>query len=562
MEFGLALAAVEAGSYVSWWKALLALVVILLWARLLTWIDKDTDRAHLPRLAVNSGMMAVMLLGVAAFLLLPQFGVAFLVLLVFLAIDLGIYLLLRNAKVGLADIGDELKSFVSAPFAKLQREKKEETGPGEVTLFTHKGSPVSPPDAESPDLPGFTAIQRLLAGPLKTEAEQVDLVAGEQAGQVRYIVDGMPYNGTPLEKNAAASAVTFVKKIAGLDANERRRPQVGSIKAAIEGAKRELQVTTAGTKAGESMRIVVDAKKRHDIKVEQAGFTQDQIEVIDELVRTPGGVVLLSAPRGQGLSTLLYGLIRRHDAFLTNIATVEREKLMDLEGITQNLIPPPGGPAEEVKQIEWVVSGEPDVIMVPQTDNARSAVALIQHAANGKRAYVGIRAASTFEAINQWRKLVGDDKAALKHLKMVINGRVVRKLCAACKVSYTPDPETLRKMNMSPEKVGKLFQARTQPMRDQRGNPIICSFCHDLRFKGRVGVFEIFHVDDEVRQVLLAGGTGSQLKALFRKQKGRYLQEQALLVVEQGDTSVQEVLRALRVGQEPSEKPASAKAGA
>jgi type II secretory ATPase GspE/PulE/Tfp pilus assembly ATPase PilB-like protein len=515
-------------------------------------MDKDADRAHLPRVPLNAGMLIGLILGVLFFFLLAGFGIALAVLLVMLGLDLGIYLAMRNQKVGLKDVGEELRGFFSAPFSKLSREKKVEAGPGEVMLFNHRGSPVMMPDSESPELPGFNALQRLLAGPLKTNAEQIDLAAGENGVAVKYVVDGMPYNGTPLDRTAGAAAVSYAKQLAGLDTSDRRRPQSGNIKAQIDNQKKEIQITTAGTKAGESMRITVDPKHRNDFKIETAGFSEDQVQVIDELIRDPGGVVVLSTPKDQGLTSLLYAMIRRHDAFLTNIATVEKEKLLDLEGITQNILPSPAGPAEELKTVDWVVSQEPDVIMVPQVENPRSAVALIQSAANGKRVYVGVRASSTFDAINQWRKTVGDDKAAMKQLRFVINGRVLRRLCTACKVAYTPDPETLRKMNMSPEKVGKLYQARTQPLRDQRGNPIVCSFCNDLRFKGRVGVFEMFPIDDEIKQVVMGGGSASQLKNLFRKQRGRYLQEQALLLVEEGETSVQEVLRVLRIGDAPA----------
>src|SRR6185436_3919694 len=133
---------------------------------------------------------------------------------------------------------------------------------------------------------------------------------------------------------------------------------------------------------------------------------------------------------------------------------------------------------------------------------------------------------STFDTLNLWRKLIGDDKVALKDLKLVINSRVMRRLCAACKVGYTPDPGTLRKLNMDPDKVSKLYQARTQPIRDPKGNPIPCEFCKELRFKGRVGVYETLIVDDEVRALIAGGGSTNQLKALFRKQRGKYLQEQ------------------------------------
>jgi general secretion pathway protein E len=145
-----------------------------------------------------------------------------------------------------------------------------------------------------------------------------------------------------------------------------------------------------------------------------------------------------------------------------------------------------------------------------------------------------------------WRKLIGDDRKAMRNLKYVISGRILRKLCAACKVGYTPDPATLRKLNLNPDKVRTLFQARSTPLMDPKGNPIPCEFCRELQFKGRTGVFETMLVDDEVRQIIEAGGSANQLKSAFRKQRGRYLQEQALAKVEAGETSVQEVLRVMK----------------
>ena len=86
---------------------------------------------------------------------------------------------------------------------------------------------------------------------------------------------------------------------------------------------------------------------------------------------------------------------------------------------------------------------------------------------------------------------IGDDKKALKDLKMIVAGRVVRKLCDACKIDYTPDPDTLRKMNLPADRVSRLFTARTTPLKDSRGHDVVCDFCYDLRFRGRVGVFEV-----------------------------------------------------------------------
>ncbi len=215
----------------------------------------------------------------------------------------------------------------------------------------------------------------------------------------------------------------------------------------------------------------------------------------------------------------------------------------DLEGITQNKLAANAVPAEETKQIDWLISQEPDVMLIDQVTAPQTAANLIKFAKGGKRVYVGMRAANTFDALEQWRKLVGDDRRATEVLRLIVNGRVLRKLCMACKFSYAPDPMTLRKLGINPDKVSTLFQARTQPLRDQKGNPVPCEFCGDLHFKGRTGVFETLVIDDEVREIINAGRSPNQV---FRKQRGKYLQEEALSLVERGDTSVQEVLRVLK----------------
>src|SRR5438477_4590283 len=106
------LAAVEVGQYVSIWKILVLLVFLLIWAKLLTWMDKDAIDAHLPRMALNSGTLLGFVIGVLAFLMLPTFLVAFSVLLFFFVVDMGVYLLLRHQKVGLSDLNSTFTNWV------------------------------------------------------------------------------------------------------------------------------------------------------------------------------------------------------------------------------------------------------------------------------------------------------------------------------------------------------------------------------------------------------------------------------------------------------------------
>jgi len=375
---------------------------------------------------------------------------------------------------------------------------------------------------------------------------------------VTFLVDGYPYNAPSMNRAAAASAITFLKKLAGMDVNDKRKPQAGTAKVILDGKRSELEVATAGTTAGETLRITVDPKKKSPFTLDTLGFSNEQLKNIRALLEENKGIVLVAAPKTQGLTTLLHTILRAHDAFVHHIQTVEHAPKEDLEGITQNKLAANASPADEFKQVEWVASQIPDVMLVDEISNPQSARELVKFAREGRRVYLGMRAATTFEALDQWRKLVGDDKAATDYLTMIIAGRVVRRLCMACKVGYSPDPDSLRKLNMDPNRVTQLFQARTQPLRDPKGNPMTCDFCVDLRFKGRFGVYEVFMIDDEVRSAVLAGGTLNQLKTIFRKGRGRYLQEMALAQVEAGETSVQEVLRVLKGPEQP---PASGGAG-
>jgi general secretion pathway protein E len=539
-------AVVEVGGYISIWKCAVLLVVVLIWARLLTWTDKDAEAAHLPRSALNTGFMLGLVLALLLFFFLPGFFVALAALVVILAIEVIAYLVIRNNKVGLKDLGDQFRDWLAGFKGKG---KKGKAVRGDVALIGKSGAPIEPieeGEGAAAEKAGYEALQEIFTDPLRKGADRVELAAAEGRSAVRFWVDGVGYEGLAIAKNDAGIAINMLKDAMGLDTSDRRKPQMGTLKATIDGKKHELRVLTAGSTAGESIAVDVNVKSRHEVRLESAGFTKDQLAVMQEVIAEPGGIVLLAAPKGQGLTTLEYAILRAHDAFLTHIQTVERAPDIELEGITQNELPSNPQPGEEAKLVSWVVSQEPEVIMIGRLEDPRSAADLIKFASTGKRAYIGLRAGSTFDALAHWRKLVGDDRQATKHLRLVVAGRVVRKLCEACKIDYAPDPDTLRKLNMSPDKVGKLYTARTSPLKDSRGNVVVCEFCQDMRFRGRSGIYEIFAVDDEVRTAIARGGSINELKMLFKKQKRRYLQEAALIKAVAGETSLQEVARVMK----------------
>jgi len=547
VHFVLAAAQMSGGGYVSIIKIVPAVAMLFLWAKLLTWADKDAVAAHLPRVPLNLGMVMGMVGAYLLFFVLPYYFVTLPLLVVVFGAEVGTYLTIRQQKVGLQDLKGQFDKWLKGFGAK----KEVEAPAGDVLLMTKSGQAVEPPKNDAPDRPAYDATQLALTDPLRKGSDQVDIDSRSEANTLRYTVDCVTYAAAGLDRASAGAAIGYLKAIAGLDVEDRRKPQTGNMRILLDKNKYDVKVQTAGNTAGEAMRIEFNPKKKHEFALADLGFTEEQLTTIRESIADNDGVVLVSAPKGMGLTSLLYGILRGHDAFLQHIQTVERDPQQDLDGITQSKLATNAPAAEEFKQTDWVISQEPDLIMINQIEDPRTATELIKFtksAEHTRRVYVGIRALSTFDALDQWRKLIGDDALASEQLRMVINGRVLRKLCMACKVEFAPDQAMLRKLGMNPEKVTSLFQARTQPLRDQKGNPVVCEFCHDLRFKGRRGVFEIMKIDDEMRAAITGG---KPIEAVFRRQRGRFLQDEALGMVEAGETSVQEIKRVMKPGEAP-----------
>lgn len=539
------LASIPVGPYINGYALLPVVVVLLIWARLMTWMDKDAPLVHLPRQVMNAANFAGLVAAVLVFLMAPLgLWVSLSIFVGFLVAEMGVYLGLRHRKVGSADLVAQLKGLLER---RGKREKEVKASANEVLIINKAGVPMSMPDAQTPERLQYDAAQLVLGDAMRKNAERIEMVSSNEGAGITYLVDGYPYDGPTLDRSAAGGAVNYLKFVAGLDINEKRKPQTGPFKISLNGAKRDMQVTTKGSSSSESVLVISEPKKRHSIPLDALGFSPEQLQAVKDSIAEGSGLVLLAVPPGHGLTALEYAIVRSHDAFLQHLLTIERHPEQDLEGVTQNPLPPSATAAEEAKQVAWVVSQEPDAILMATIEDSNSARDLAAFAENaGRRAYVGLRSGSAFDALRHWRKLVGDDTLAIKSLRMIIAGRTIRKLCEACKVGYTPDPTLLKKLNMDPAKVNKLYQARTSPMRDAKGRPVPCTFCNDLAFKGRVGVYEVLVIDEEMRQLILGNGTENQLKAAFRKQKGRYMQEMALDLVEMGETSVNEVQRVLR----------------
>lgn len=538
--------------YVNLIKVGVVLVGLLLWGITAQWIDRDTDKVKTQREKWN---MIVLSGGLVSYfwLLVPPWsdGLFMVGLLGWLAIAGGPmlgYVLHRNGRVIPANRILTPKHFKQLLGLDKSGKKGVSTKGLRVQLEDHDGKFVEPPD-EPGGLVAYDLVQDFLYDLLWRRATDVDLVITKDRYRLIYKIDGVATekpDGVPLEDGERI--IQFMKKIAGLNVEEIRRPQSGSIEVSLlnqEGPVGKTEVSTSGSTAGERLRLHIQAEAKL-LRLQDLGITKQRVERVKKFLSNKNGIVLFSSPPENGLTTTQYAILRSHDAYINNIHALERKSLMDIDNITQQIYDGPNKDVDYARTLQMVLRREPDIVMVSDCDDRETARIAIRSAADNRKIYLGMHANDSFDALGKFLTWVGNNALSAKGLLGVVNQRLVRVLCEECREAFKPDPDTLKKLNLPADKIEHFYRPPTQAPVTKRGKEVICLGCQNTGYKGRVGVFEVLVIDTVISKLIADGAPINRIKAQCRKNKMYYLQEEGLLKVMDGTTSMNEVLRCLK----------------
>ena len=532
----------ESSVYVHPLKLVAVVALIAVWAFYAQWADKDaiavnTYRAIWNMVNVFGGLLALCLL-----LFVPNFwGALGGYAVVQLAVSLT-YVIHRN---GLVEPEDKvltpahLKKVMTEGLSGKKKTKQVEVKERVKLVGADRKSVRIPEDDEGRER--YRLTQDLLFDMLWRRANLAQLAPAGQACQISYSVDGITAEREPIGRAEGDNILLFLKQVAGLNVEERRKPQMGKLQAAVGENKYELTIQSNGSTAGERLSVRVIGREK-GFKVADLGFTEKQMEQVRHFMDADKGLVLVTAPKGGGLTTTVYALARSHDAFLLNIQMLEYVRELEVENITQRLFEP-AADRTFTGEFQKIVRSDPNVIVLPELRERGSMPVAVKAAVDKQKVYVAMPAADIWDGFKRGLAAIGDSKLAARGLLAVTHQRLVRVLCAACKTPYKPDAATLRKLNLPGDKV--LYRP-PEPQFDKHGNPILCQACQGTGYTGRTGVFHIVTVDDGLGQVLSAGGSINDIQAHCLKQGVPGLQQQALQKVFDGITSIEEVVRATR----------------
>jgi general secretion pathway protein E len=266
------------------------------------------------------------------------------------------------------------------------------------------------------------------------------------------------------------------------------------------------------------------------------------------------GIVLIGAPPGHGVTTTSYAFLARHDAYTSNVKTLEREVHVTLEGVDQIQWDPSNPDIDYATNLQSILRRDPDIVLTAEILDSETARVAADPGIQGPLIYIPQPVPSITDQIRDWVKKVGDVKVATKALRMVTNQRLLRSLCPNCRQAYQPTPEQIKKLNLPAKKVTELFRAGGKVQVKNRIED--CPVCGGSGYLGQTAVFEVMAVDDEARKHLSAGDLKAAL-AHARRNRMIYLQEAALSKVINGETDLDEVVRVLA----PSKTSAASESG-
>ena len=387
-------------------------------------------------------------------------------------------------------------------------------------------------------------LEILLGGAIKVESSDIHLEPEEEKVRVRYRIDGILSDIVEVSLENYNKLLSRIKISSGLKLNIHNTPQDGRFSVVFGEKIIEVRTSVLPGAYGENtvMRILDPETVRQSI--EDLGMSKENFALVKKLLQKTTGSILTTGPTGSGKTTTLYAFIRHVNEPGSKIITIEDPVEYHIEGISQTQVNPAKG-YTFANGLRSIVRQDPDVILVGEIRDAETAEIAMQAALTGHLVFSTLHTNDAAGAIPRLIDLGVKPVMIAPALNAVMAQRLVRKLCDKCKKKKNIDPETMIVIkevfenSSGKEKMPKLTE-KTEIFYPEK-----CAECNFTGYRGRIGVFEIFLVDDDMEKMILNNPAISEVRgAAIKKGMVTMLQNGYLKVLE-GITSVEEVRRVL-----------------
>lgn len=354
----------------------------------------------------------------------------------------------------------------------------------------------------------------------------------EDEYKMRYRCDGVLYEMVPPPRHLAMAISSRIKVMSNLDIAERRLPQDGRIELNVGGNQVDMRVSVLPTLFGESVVIRVLDRTVVSLDLNKVGMDSATLGTFRQLIHKPNGIVLVTGPTGAGKTTTLYSALNELNEISDKIITTEDPVEYDIDGIIQCPINHDIG-LTFAAALRSILRQDPDIILVGEIRDIETAQIAVQASLTGHMVFSTLHTNDAPSSITRLRDMGLEPYLITATLEGILAQRLVRKICEDCRTEFEPSPEMLMELSLRPSDAEgkKFFYGRG------------CDRCNNTGHRGRMGIFELIIVNDEIRDLISSGASTDQLRNACRKQGMVTLRQAGLKAIFDGRTSIEEVVR-------------------
>ena len=375
-------------------------------------------------------------------------------------------------------------------------------------------------------------VNLVLGQAIRDKASDIHFEPFEHEFKIRYRIDGALYEMAPPPKALALPIISRIKVLASLNIAERRIPQDGRIKITIGGRQVDLRVSTLPTQFGESVVLRVLDQSAVQLDITQLGMPEDVFNGVQEIIRRPNGIFIVTGPTGSGKTTTLYSGLRIINTVDLKLLTAEDPVEYEIEGIMQVPVNPLVG-LTFAAALRAFLRQDPDVIMVGEIRDLETAQISIQAALTGHLVLSTLHTNDAAGAVTRLIDMGVEPFLIASTLEAVLAQRLVRRVCRQCKAAYEPADAMLQQLGVRRESVGdrQFYYGKG------------CPVCMQTDYHGRMGIYEWLRMSEAVRDLVVQRSPTLVIRQKALEQGMRTLRDDGLRAIFDGHTTIEEIVK-------------------
>ena len=386
-------------------------------------------------------------------------------------------------------------------------------------------------EADVSDAPIVQLVRSLIEQAIRQRASDIHIEALEEKVRVRYRIDGALYEKMVYDNSLLPAIATRIKIMGGMDISEKRKPQDGRMTVTVDRQEYDIRISSIPTVHGEKIVMRLSSKLSLTREKKQLGLSEEELAHFDHMMSSPYGIIFVTGPTGSGKSTTLYTALSELNKEAVNIVTVEDPVEADIDGINQIQVNPKVD-LTFASALRSILRQDPDIIMIGEIRDQETASIAVQASITGHLVVSTMHTNNAVGTLNRIADMGIERYLVADSMIGVIAQRLVRKLCPHCRKKRLATVEEKRLLRVAPEAETEVYE------------PVGCNFCNHTGYFGRIGVFEIMEVNEEIRTLISTNAGTEELITAAKRNGMRTLRENGIRYVLDGTTSMDEMLKA------------------